>query len=201
MRARIPYMAGPRDLLLSFMRLACALGLIIFTTSCGNPTLHQKISASLQISSSGITGGMIAAIYSCDGQDVSPELSWSAPPSGTKAFVLIVIDRDTILGSAVGDFVHWTVFNIPGDKRQLPEAMPSQGQLPDGSVQGKNDFDKLGYGGPCPHGKSPHRYAFSLYALDTNLSLSAGASEKQIMQAMDGHILAQGEITGAYRRQ
>src|SRR5579863_10470981 len=153
----------------SLAQITCALALLISVASCGNPILNQKVSATLPLSSSAISGGMLASINSCDGRDVSPELSWSAPPSGTKSFALLVIDRDTILGSIVGDFVHWTIFNIPADKRELPEAMPSQGQLSDGSLQGETDFDKIGYGGPCPHGKSPHRYVFTLYALDTKL--------------------------------
>ena len=185
----------------SLAQVTCALALLISVASCGNPTLNQKVSATLQLSSSSVSGGMLASNNSCDGHDVSPELSWSAPPSGTKSFALLVIDRDTILGSIVGDFVHWTIFNIPADERKLPAAMPTQGQLSDGSLQGETDFDKIGYGGPCPHGKSPHRYVFTLYALDTKLSLPAGSSAKQIMLAMDGHILAKGEITGSYRRQ
>jgi Raf kinase inhibitor-like YbhB/YbcL family protein len=184
----------------SLAQITCALALLISVASCGNPTLNQKVSGTLSLSSSSISGGMLASNNSCDGHDVSPELSWSAPPSGTKSFALLVIDRDTIFGSIVGDFVHWTIFNIPADERKLPAAMPTQGQLSDGSLQGETDFDKIGYGGPCPHGKSPHRYVFTLYALDTKLSLPAWSSAKQIMLAMDGHILAKGEITGSYRR-
>jgi|Deesub1362B_J571_1020462.scaffolds.fasta_scaffold27118_1 hypothetical protein len=141
-------------------------------------------------------GGEIPAKYTCEGQDVSPELVWGEPPAGTQSFVLIMDDPD----APGGVFTHWVLFNLPVASRKLPEGVPAQAQLPDGSLQGKNDFGKIGYGGPCPPSGRPHRYQFTLYALDQPLDLKAGVSKKQVIQAMQGHILAQGRLTGTYQR-
>jgi Raf kinase inhibitor-like YbhB/YbcL family protein len=151
----------------------------------------------LTVSSSAFQeGSKIPAKYTCEGQDVSPALTWGEPPAGTQSFALIVDDPD----APGGVFTHWVVFNLPADSRGLPEAVPAQAQLPDGSVQGKNDFGKLGYGGPCPPPGRPHRYQFTLYALDQSLDLKAGAAKKPVIDAMQGHILAQGRLTGTYQR-
>jgi len=141
-------------------------------------------------------GEKIPAKYACDGQDVSPPLAWSEPPQGTQAFALIMDDPD-----APGRvFTHWVLFNLPADSRQLSEAIPAEAQLTNGALQGKNDFRKSGYGGPCPPPGHPHRYQFTLYALDQPLDLEAGASKKQLLSAMQGHILAQVLLTGTYQR-
>ncbi|MBA7656850.1 hypothetical protein ES703_64777 [subsurface metagenome] len=151
----------------------------------------------LELSSSAFQeGGEIPTKYTCEGQDVSPAITWGEPPAGTQSLALIVDDPD----APVGVFTHWVLFNLPADSRGLPEAMPTQAQLPDGSLQGKNDFGKIGYGGPCPPPGRPHRYQFTLYALDQTLDLKAGASKKQVLDAMQGHILAQGRLTGTYQR-
>ncbi len=141
-------------------------------------------------------GGRVPVKYTCEGQDVSPPLIWSEPPQGTQSLALIVDDPD----APGGVFTHWVLFNIPPDSGELPEAMPTQAQLPSGALQGKNDFGKIGYGGPCPPPGRPHHYCFTLYALDRVLDLKAGVSKKQVLDAMQGHILAQGELTGTYQR-
>lgn len=141
-------------------------------------------------------GESIPANYSCQGQDISPPLMWSEPPDGTHSFVLIVDDLD----APVGVFTHWVLFNLPADSRELPEAIPVQSQLPKGALQGKNDFGKIGYGGPCPPPGRPHRYQFALYALEQPLDLKPGTSKQQVLEAMQGHILAQGQLTGRYQR-
>ncbi|MFQ5996441.1 MAG: YbhB/YbcL family Raf kinase inhibitor-like protein [Dehalococcoidales bacterium] len=141
-------------------------------------------------------GAEIPTKYTCEGQDVSPALTWSESPAGTQSFALIVDDPD----APVGVFTHWVLFNLPADSRGLPEAVSTQAQLSDGSLQGKNDFGKIGYGGPCPPPGRPHRYQFTLYALDQTLALKAGASKKQVLEAMQGHILVQGRLTGTYQR-
>ena len=141
-------------------------------------------------------GGVIPTEYTCEGQDVSPPLAWDEPPAGTQSLVLIVDDPD----APVGVFTHWVLFNIPSNSRDLPEALPTQAQLPSGAQQGKNDFGRLGYGGPCPPPGRPHRYRFTVYALDQPLELTAGALKKQVLDAMQGHILAQGQLTGTYQR-
>lgn len=139
--------------------------------------------------------GMIPSYYTCDGQDISPALSWDAPPTGTQSLALIVDDPD-----APGYiFVHWVVYDIPAEVRHLPEAVPPQATLLNGGVQGKNDFGNLGYGGPCPP-SGVHRYFFKLYALDRALGLESGATKAQLEAAMSGHILAMAELIGQYAR-
>lgn len=165
-------------------------------TGCGGSATLGEGKPAMELTSSGIQGGEVQKKFTCDGSDVSPELAWSAPPAGTKSFALLMIDPD----APVGEFVHWVVYDLPGELRGLPEGVPKQAQLADGSRQGKNDFDKAGYGGPCPPGHSPHRYVFTLYALDTKLNLPGGATRKQVENALKGHILARGEVIGRYHR-
>jgi len=141
-------------------------------------------------------GDRIPAKYTCQGQDISPPLAWSQPPVGTQSFALIVDDPD----APGGAFTHWVLFNIPSDSCELPEAVPAQAQLPSGALQGKNDFGRIGYAGPCPPPGRPHRYQFTLYALDQPLDLEAGVSKKQLLSAMQGHIITQGQLTGTYQR-
>jgi len=141
-------------------------------------------------------GEKIPDKYTCQGQDISPPLAWSEPPEGTRSFVLIMNDPD----APGGTFTHWVIFNIPSNSRGLPEAVPTETQLSDRTVQGKNDFGRIGYGGPCPPPGRAHRYKFTLYALDQLFDLKAGVSKKQILDAMQGHVFAQGELTGMYQR-
>ena len=151
----------------------------------------------LSVSSSAFQeGGKIPAKYTCEGQDISPALAWDEPPAGTQTFALIMDDPD----APVGVFTHWVLFNLPAATDGLPEAVPTQAQLQDGSLQVKNDFGRTGYGGPCPPSGRPHRYQFTLYALDQTLDLMAGASKKQVLDAIQGHVLAQGRLTGTYQR-
>jgi len=141
-------------------------------------------------------GNRIPAKYTCQGQDISPELTWSGVPEETQSLALIVDDPD----APGGVFTHWVLFNIPPGSRELSEAVPSQAQLPNRALQGRNDFGTIGYGGPCPPPGRPHRYQFTLYALDQALDLKVGASKKQVLNAMQGHVLAQGQLTGTYQR-
>ncbi len=147
-------------------------------------------------SDSFINDGLIPSKYTCDGQDISPPLSWDAPPTGTQSLALIVDDPD----APGGTYVHWVLYNLPGSIRHLPEAVAPQPSLPQGGIQGKNDFGHLGYGGPCPP-SGTHRYFFKLYALSGELNLTSGATKKQLETAMDGHILAASEFLGRYSRQ
>ena len=134
--------------------------------------------------------------HTCEGQDVSPPLSWSEPPPGAQSFVVIVDDPD----APGGLFTHWVVFNIPVTTRQLPEALPGRERLDSGALQGKNDFGRIGYGGPCPPPGRAHRYQFTIYALDRSLDLNPGASRKQVLDEMQGHVVAQGQLTRTYQR-
>ena len=141
-------------------------------------------------------GDRIPAKYTCQGQDVSLPLTWSEGPTGTLSFALIMDDPD----APGGAFTHWLIFNIPSDSYQLAEAVPTQARLPNGALQGKNDFGRIGYGGPCPPPGGPHRYRFTVYALDETLGLEAGTSKTQLLAAITDHVLAQGQLTGAYQR-
>jgi len=141
-------------------------------------------------------GSAIPTKYTCMGQDVSPPITWEKIPEGTKSIALICDDPDAPMGT----WVHWVIFNIPPDKTGLPEAVPPDPKLPDGSTQGINDFRRHGYGGPCPPPGKPHRYFFKVYALDTVLDLGSTATKRDVEKAMEGHILAQGELMGTFRR-
>ncbi|MBN1486813.1 MAG: YbhB/YbcL family Raf kinase inhibitor-like protein [Anaerolineae bacterium] len=134
--------------------------------------------------------------YTCDGDDISPPLAWGEPPEGTQSFVLIADDPD----APVGVWVHWVIYNLPADSRSLAEAISSDKELPDGTLQGRNGWRRIGYGGPCPP-SGTHRYFFKLYALDVRLDLNAGAGKDKVLEAMTGHILAEAELIGTYQRQ
>ena len=141
-------------------------------------------------------GDKIPMKFTCEGEDISPELTWNKPPEETKSLTLLVDDPD----APDGVFTHWVLFNLPADKMMLPQGVPTQGRLPDGSLQGKNEFGKIGYSGPCPPQGRPHRYQFTLYALDRPLNLKSVVTKKQVVDTMRGHILAHDQITGIYQR-
>jgi Raf kinase inhibitor-like YbhB/YbcL family protein len=164
---------------------------------CSRAASQQPVAA-LELRSRSFSGDTIPrTCSSCDHQDgTSPELSWSAPPEHTQSFVLIVFDKDSPFGFK---FTHWVLYDIPSDKRELPEGVAKEEQLSDGSRQGPNDYDRVGYVGPCPPGHSPHHYVFDLYALDAKLNLPPKASKKQVLKAMKGHVLASGELVGRFQ--
>jgi len=142
-------------------------------------------------------GAAIARQYTCDGRDVSPPLSWENPPQETQSFALICEDPDAPMGT----WVHWVVYNIPAILRALPEGLPAVQKLQDGTLQGKNDFGRLGYGGPCPPVGRPHRYFFRLYALAGKPNLEPGAKKQELLRAMEGRILGQAEFFATYGRK
>lgn len=141
-------------------------------------------------------GTQIPEEYTCDGRDISPLLNWSEPPAGTRSLALIMDDPD----APGGVFTHWVIFNLPAGSTQLPAAVPTDPELPSGALQGSNDFGRIGYSGPCPPSGSPHRYRFTLYAVDEVLELSPGAAQSQVRQALEGHVLAQDQLTGTYQK-
>jgi len=138
-------------------------------------------------------GSPIPKKFTADGSDVSPPLAWMEAPANTRSFALIGDDPDAPRGT----WVHWVLFNIPPDKTELPENVAPQ---PIGARTGKNDFGKLGYGGPAPPRGKPHRYYFKLYALDQSLNLPEGATKQQLESAMKNHILAEAQLMGTYGR-
>lgn len=142
-----------------------------------------------------VPGGKIPGKYTCDGMDISPPLAWTSGPGGTKTFALICDDPDAPMGT----WVHWVLFNLPADIIELRENVLPERGLESGAKQGMNGFRKIGYGGPCPPGGT-HRYFFKLYALDTEINLEAGATKSELLKAMEGHILAEGQLMGRYER-
>jgi Raf kinase inhibitor-like YbhB/YbcL family protein len=152
---------------------------------------------SLAISSTSFSpGGDIPKKFTCDDADVSPELSWTGAPAAVASFALIADDPD----APVGNWNHWVLFDLPPQTAQLVEGFPKVDEVPTGGRQGRNDFKKIGYGGPCPPPGKPHRYFFKLYALDRMLNLKPGVSKQDVEQAMKGHILGQAELMGKYGR-
>lgn len=135
-------------------------------------------------------GEQIPARYSCNGEDVSPPLAWGEPPEGTKSLALIMDDPD----APGGTWVHWVVFNIPMELRELSEGM----QGVDVAVTvGENSWGRSDYGGPCPP-SGTHRYFFKLFALDTALNLDKSAGKQQVLGAMEGHVLAEADLMGMF---
>jgi len=141
-------------------------------------------------------GALIPKAYTGDGADRSPALHWSDPPANTKCFALICDDPDAPRGT----WVHWVLFNLPTDTRELPEGVPTDDVLASGARQGTNDFGNIGYGGPAPPKGKPHRYYFKLYALDALVDLPAGAKKQDLVAAMKGHIVAEAQWMGSYQR-
>lgn len=142
-------------------------------------------------------GQKIPAQHTCSGRNISPQISWGDVPEGTRSFVLILDDPD----ASAGVWTHWIAYNIPGGQRELPARIDAVPRLPDGTMQGVNDFRKIGYGGPCPPaGHGPHRYFFKLYALDDRLDLEPGANKRDLERAMEGHVLGQAEFMARYQR-
>jgi Raf kinase inhibitor-like YbhB/YbcL family protein len=138
----------------------------------------------------------IPAKYSCYQDNISIPLEWTEPPEGTQSFALIIDDPD----APAGTWVHWVYFNIPKEKRSLPEGIPAMTKYDDGSVSGKNSWNKVGYGGPCPP-YGTHRYFIKLYALDIPLALDPGVGKPAVISAMQKHILAQAEFYGTYTKK
>ncbi len=146
------------------------------------------------------SGGTIPTLYTCDGKDVSPPLTWSGIPEKARSIALICDDPDAPRGT----WTHWVLFDLPANISGLGEGVPPQERVtvaPGGAtaLQGKNDFGKTGYGGPCPP-SGTHRYFFRIYALDTELGLGPKTTRQDLLRAIKGHVLAEGELMGRYSR-
>jgi len=176
--------------------------LAIITVACA-PGAPAPEAGKISLSSPAFSdGGEIPVKYShYEGQNISPPLTWSAGPAGTQSYVLIMDDIDLWKETAKGVYsIHWVLFNIPADTLGLPEDLPKEERLANGAIHGKNRFVENYYGGPRPKVGTVHRYQFTIYALDTFLDLPPGASSEEVLAAIQGHILAQGELIGKYAR-
>jgi Raf kinase inhibitor-like YbhB/YbcL family protein len=176
---------------------ACLL-LVLFSF-CFNQHLlaATKGGKTMKIESSQFAeGNMIPPKYTCDGKDISPPLAWRDFPAGTKSFALISDDPD----APVGTWVHWVLYNIPPDYNELEENIKPEKEFKNGMMQGSNSWPRIGYGGPCPP-SGTHRYFFKLYALDKMLDLKPGVTKEQLLKAAAGHILAEAQLMGKYKRQ
>ncbi len=161
------------------------------TTNQGNNTSNQS---GMALNSSAFSNdGAIPVKYTAKGDNLSPPLSWSSAPNNTKSFAVLCQDPD----AAGGNFTHWIIFNLPANTSQLNEAVPANGTLANGAKQGNNDFGKVGYSGPDPP-SGVHHYVFTVYALDSELNLNPGANKSDFLNAIKGHVLAQGTLTGTY---
>jgi len=150
----------------------------------------------IELTSSAFNNGQaIPQKFSCDGEDISPPLEWDNLPAETSSLTLIMDDPD----APGGTWVHWVHYDISATTTELPENLALADPVSDAGKQGRNNWNKLGYGGPCPPSGS-HRYFFKIYALDTHLSLDVGATKEEILREMEGHILAQGQMMGTYER-
>lgn len=141
-------------------------------------------------------GGLIPSKYTCDGEDISPQLKWESVPEGTASIALICDDPDAPMGT----WVHWVLYNLPSETKELAENFPDDETFPDGTRQGITDFGTTAYGGPCPP-SGTHRYFFKIYALDIKIDIVSLTDKKTLLKAMDGHILGQGQLMGKYKRQ
>lgn len=198
------------------MVLVCLISLVAVLTACGGssarpsptppPTLAPPTETAdveteepvMQITSPAFAQSeSIPVKYTCDGANVSPPLAWNGVPADAKSLALISDDPD----APAGTWVHWVIYGISPSRSELSEGVEASETVLDSAVQGTNDFDNIGYGGPCPPRGDPHRYFFKLYALDTELSLGPGATKQEVLDATDGHVLAQAELMGIYKRQ
>ena len=194
----------------SFMRVAVLLVCIcttVFLFGCRTETTESDQSAASRISEEVVQmtltstafaeGERIPDRYTCSGEDISPALAWADASEGTRSFALICDDPD----APRGIWVHWVLYNIPASCSSLPEAIPADSVLSDGSRHGMTDFGRSGYGGPCPPRGAPHRYFFKLYALDFMPDAVPGLTKEGLLAAIDGHILAEARLMGTFSRQ
>src|SRR4051812_41272680 len=173
----------------------------LLLSSCGRSPSTESILPeapkmnTIRLQSPAFTGGgTIPKLYTCDGKDVSPLLAWSGVPEAARSLALICEDPDAPRGT----WTHWVIFDIPATVKELGEGVPAQERVQvtsggEAALQGKNDFKKTGYGGPCPP-SGTHRYFFRIYALDTGLGLGPGTTRQDLLRSIKGHVLAEGEL-------
>lgn len=157
----------------------------------------SQSSSQIQLTSAAFGhGSLIPDEYTCEGEDLSPPLSWTAPPLGTQSLALVCDDPDAPRGT----WVHWVLYRLSKETVELNPGVPPLPELPSGARQGRNDSGRIGYMGPCPPPGKPHRYFFRLYALDIVPDLPRGATKAELEAAIQEHILGQGTLMGVYQR-
>ncbi|HEY6332953.1 MAG TPA: YbhB/YbcL family Raf kinase inhibitor-like protein [Blastocatellia bacterium] len=183
---------------LRFVSALSLAGIVIFglatrSQSQDKASKRNKIPPGFQVSSDAFANGrLMPSAYTCDGGNISPPLVWTGAPSGVKSFAIICDDRD-----AQHIFVHWIIYNIPGTANGLPTRVPPDVTLENGAKQGRNGFNGIGYGGPCPPGGNPHHYFFHVYAIDSMLDPTI-SSREDLDKAMKGHVLSESVLMGMY---
>lgn len=187
-------MSIPTNLLLAATLLGC-----IATGGCSQgPKSATGHVAKIQITSPAFADGQpIPAKYTADAIDVSPPLAWTNVPAGTKSLALIAEDPD----ASSGTWVHWVIYDLPPATISLAEDVLNVPQFKNGAKQGLNDFKKTGYNGPAPPPGKAHRYYFKLYALNAMTGLAPNVTKAELLKAMDGHVLGEGQLMGTYQRQ
>ena len=176
--------------------------LLIPTASCTRSaaeSAHAKDSQASEFKIESMAfkeGAEIPKKFTCEGEDISPALHWSHPPRGTQSFALIAEDPD----APSGTWIHWVVYDLPARLRRLPDNVPKRGEIPGGGAQGRNDFGRIGYGGPCPPVGNAHHYFFKLYALDKMLHLQPGEGKNEVLDAAKSHVLGTAQCMGLFRR-
>jgi len=173
------------------------VGLLALACGGGEKAPGEKGAQAIEIRSTAFPqGGAIPVKHTCDGEDLSPALAWTGAPTGTKSYALVCGDPD----APGGTWVHWFLFNIPGNAKGLAEGVPEGATMVNGARHGANSWGNMAYGGPCPPPGPAHHYHFKLYALDDVLVLEPGAEKEALLAMMEGHVLATGEVVGTYAR-
>ena len=176
-----------------------AMLLAVFYMACNaeNSPTNETV-MTIQITTTAFAEGQpIPSRHAYDQQDISPALQWSGVPAAAKSLALICDDPDAPMGT----WVHWVLYDLPPVGSGLGEGVPKTPQLPNGAKQGVNDYKQIGYGGPYPPPGKPHRYFFKLYALDVLPELKPGLTKKELLLAMEGHVVAEGQLMGTYQRK
>jgi len=175
---------------------AALLGCLLTAVGADNSQTNG-VPMKIQITTTAFAEGQpIPEKHAFENKDLSPALQWSGVPPAAKSLALICDDPDAPMGT----WVHWVIYDLPPTTSGLPEGLAKSVELPDGVKQGVNDYKKTGYGGPCPPPGKPHRYFFKLYALDAMTGLKAGVTKKDLLKAMEGHVLAEGQLMGTFQR-
>lgn len=179
--------------------LIVILAIFSFLSGCSSQSPLPSESSHLTInltSDAFLVNGNIPSRYTCDGEGISPPLSWGDVPEGTQSFCLVLEDPD----APAGTYIHWVLYNIPGEWRNLPAGIPPERKLTGGGLQGTNSAQSIGYIGPCPPPGSTHRYILNLWALDDYVNVSGTVDAATLRKAMEGHVLGTGQLIGTYKK-